>query len=337
MVSSNRRIPHPQSLFPKGRGTLKKALELTQLVAPNIHGAPMFTQILLSTLVVFTPGSDAGKEKGYPNGKILIEAKELARKPAVVNKNIVMWIIDTRSPSEYRKSHVPYAVHIDVKKLSKRSLTWHGKEKVAGWPLRYSLGKNLPIVVYGDGSVKNAARLWWLLRYAGFSNVQLLNGGFPAYVKVGGKVEQITNQADHEQKGKTVPVSRLLATKERVLKAHKNKKTQIVDARSKGEFCGDVKKAKRGGSIPGAIHLEWTDLLDKKTKKFKSPRELRKLFEKAGIDLKKPLITHCQSGGRASVMAFALELMGAKEVKNYYRGWSEWGNAEETPVVRPKR
>jgi 3-mercaptopyruvate sulfurtransferase SseA len=36
-------------------------------------------------------------------------------------------------------------------------------------------------------------------------------------------------------------------------------------------------------------------------------------------------------------MAFALELMGAKDVRNYYRSWAEWGNAEDTPVVQPKQ
>ena len=54
------------------------------------------------------------------------------------------------------------------------------------------------------------------------------------------------------------------------------------------------------------------------------------------VALDKPTATHCQSGGRAAVMAFGLELMGAKEVGNYYSSWSEWGNAEDTPVVKPK-
>jgi 3-mercaptopyruvate sulfurtransferase SseA len=35
-------------------------------------------------------------------------------------------------------------------------------------------------------------------------------------------------------------------------------------------------------------------------------------------------------------MAFGLELMGAKHVGNYYAGWSEWGNAEDTPIAPGK-
>ena len=93
---------------------------------------------------------------------------------------------------------------------------------------------------------------------------------------------------------------------------------------------------KRAGSIPGAKQLEWIDLIDKETRRFKSAAELRKLFKQAGIVLNKPTATYCQSGGRASVMAFSLGLMGAKDVSNYYPSWNEWGNAGDTPVVPGK-
>jgi thiosulfate/3-mercaptopyruvate sulfurtransferase len=64
---------------------------------------------------------------------------------------------------------------------------------------------------------------------------------------------------------------------------------------------------------------------------------LAKLFKDAGIDLARPAVTHCQSGGRASVTVFALELMGAGDVRNYYRSWAEWGNDPDTPIVRPRQ
>ena len=52
----------------------------------------------------------------------------------------------------------------------------------------------------------------------------------------------------------------------------------------------------------------------------------------------KPAATYCQSGGRAAMLAFTLELMGGKDVRNYYKSWAEWGNADDTPiVVQPKK
>ena len=91
------------------------------------------------------------------------------------------------------------------------------------------------------------------------------------------------------------------------------------------------------GAIPGAKHLEWDDLIDSETQRFKLADELSRLFREAGIDPTKPVTTHCQSGGRASVMAFALELMGDDQVRNYYRGWSQWGNESDTPIETPQR
>jgi thiosulfate/3-mercaptopyruvate sulfurtransferase len=111
---------------------------------------------------------------------------------------------------------------------------------------------------------------------------------------------------------------------------------QIVDARSEKEYCGDDRRAKRNGAIPGALNLDWVQLLDPKTRRFKTPAELTRLFRDAHIDLGRPTVAHCQSGGRAAAMVFALDLMGARDVRNYYRGWSEWGNARDTPIVTPK-
>ena len=89
-------------------------------------------------------------------------------------------------------------------------------------------------------------------------------------------------------------------------------------------------------AVPFVQQLEWTDLLEPTTQRFKPADDLKKLFADAGIVLDKPSATHCQSGGRASVMAFGMELMGAKDLRNYYRSWGEWGNADDTPIVPGK-
>jgi thiosulfate/3-mercaptopyruvate sulfurtransferase len=102
------------------------------------------------------------------------------------------------------------------------------------------------------------------------------------------------------------------------------------------EYCGDTRTAKRNGAIPRARHLEWKDLIDPKTSRFKPPAEMTRLFKAAHINLDRPTVTYCQSGGRAAVLAFTLELMGAKNVRNYYRSWAEWGNDEDTPIEKPK-
>jgi thiosulfate/3-mercaptopyruvate sulfurtransferase len=109
----------------------------------------------------------------------------------------------------------------------------------------------------------------------------------------------------------------------------------LIDTRTTGEYCGESKLAKRGGAIPTSKHLEWIDTLDARTGRFKDAAVLRKLFKDAVIDPSMPATTYCQSGGRASVMAFVLEMVSGKEARVYYRSWSEWGNDENTPIVTP--
>lgn len=192
------------------------------------------------------------------------------------------------------------------------------------------------MVVYDDSRSKDAARIWWVLRYWGVEDVRVLNGGWSGWKDGKYPVEKAENVAKavrFEAKARTAR----LATKNQLLESLKGGTLQIVDARSEKEFCGTEKLTnKRAGAIPGAKQLEWSDLIDEKSHRFKPAAELRKLFADAGIALDRPTATHCQSGGRAAVMAFGLELMGAKEVGNYYSSWSEWGNAEDTPVVKPK-
>src|SRR5262249_31464627 len=129
-----------------------------------------------------------------------------------------------------------------------------------------------------------------------------------------------------------------LATREQLLGELKaGRPGQIVDTRSEAEFCGKAGKARRTGAIPGARHLEWSDTLDPKTRRFRSAAELTRRFRGAGIDLDRPATTYCQSGGRAAVMAFVIELMSGRPARNYYRSWAEWGNDPDTPIVKPKK
>ena len=111
----------------------------------------------------------------------------------------------------------------------------------------------------------------------------------------------------------------------------------IVDARTKEEYAGESKLAKKAGHIPGAIHLEWLELIDPKTGKYLSQTELDQAREGSQDRPRQAGDHYCQGGGRAAVAAFGLELAGAKKVRNYYASWGEWGNADDTPVALPKK
>src|SRR5206468_930153 len=123
------------------------------------------------------------------------------------------------------------------------------------------------------------------------------------------------------------------ATRAEVLDALKGG-VRVVDARSEGEHTGARAMSKRAGHIPDACHLEWSEFVGPDGR-FLDAAGLRAKVDKAGVKPGEPVITHCQGGGRASVDAFVLERLG-HPARNYYLGWSDWGNVEETPVVKGK-
>jgi thiosulfate/3-mercaptopyruvate sulfurtransferase len=189
--------------------------------------------------------------------------------------------------------------------------------------------------VYDNHLGNRAARIWWILKYWGVKEARLLNGEWQGWQAIGGTVTGAAPSVKARPFSATAAEKWRLATRGQLLAALPKSALQIIDARSEGEFCGTANTAKHNGAIPGSRHLEWSDTLDKRTQRFKSPAQLRELFRQAGINPDRPSVTYCQSGGRAAVMAFVLELMGGRDVRNYYRSWAEWGNAEDTPIARP--
>lgn len=265
----------------------------------------------------------------YAKPELLVEPATLAEGGFLV--------LDARPSDQYAAGHVPGALWVNAAEWAK---AFDQGQDLAGWQKRLGalgLTPSSKVVIYDDNLTKDAARMWWILRYWGLNDVRLLNGGWKGWAAQG-DIETAAVPAPAPTSPELKPIADRLATKEQILASLAGHDLQVIDTRSEAEFCGDEKlKNPRGGAIPGAKHLEWDDLLDPQTGRFLPAPELADLFEKSGIDLHQPTATHCQSGGRASVMAFGMELMGAEHVSNYYRSWHEWSNATDTPVVKGEK
>jgi thiosulfate/3-mercaptopyruvate sulfurtransferase len=297
---------------------------------------------VLASSTTAAPPASIGRQAGlligaaseYVRPELLLEPDELAR-PEVARQFVVL---DARNREDYEKSHVPGARWVDHDTW--KSAFAQGTD-AEGWSKRIGdlgIAAAARVVVYDDNSFKNAARIWWILKYWGVKDARLLSGGWNAWQAEGLPTETDVPPPSDAKAFTARPRRKRLATKEQILKSLTDDRLQVIDARSEDEFCGiELKENQRGGAIPGAKHLEWSDLIDAETGRFKRPGELSKLFDQAGIDLGQPAASHCQGGGRASVMAFALELMGAKDARNYYPGWSEWGNDDDLPIVVPEK
>ena len=121
-----------------------------------------------------------------------------------------------------------------------------------------------------------------------------------------------------------------------VSSASKLRDAEIVDARSPGRFAGEEVEPREGlrsGHIPGSRNVHYATLLNE-DQTMKTPEETRAVFEAAGVDLTKPVITTCGSGVTAAILSLALERMGLRNHSLYDGSWTEWGGRDDTPVSR---
>jgi thiosulfate/3-mercaptopyruvate sulfurtransferase len=106
----------------------------------------------------------------------------------------------------------------------------------------------------------------------------------------------------------------------------------VLDARSAARFTGeepDPRPATHAGHIPGSKNLPYGQLFNAKGT-WKQGEALKAEFDKAGVDLARPVVMTCGSGITASVLAFGAHLLG-NEAAVYDGSWSEWGADRSTP------
>ena len=271
----------------------------------------------------------------YTREKLLTTPQKLKAKLGSAN----LCVIDVRPAEQFAQGHIPGAVHFDLFGLSLVD-TREAPLKAFMYMILHVLelrGVNeaKEVVFYEEDSGMRAARGLWFLEYFGHPNARMLDGGIKAWKAAGFPVTRET-VAPKAAAFKTAERREVLATADDVLSALNKKEFSILDTRSEGEYRGTHVRAARGGAIPGAIHIEWTDNLDS-SGKFKSDAELRAMYNKAGITPEKEVLSYCQGGYRAAHSYVALRLIGFPKVRNYIGSWKEWGDRSDLPIETQKK
>ncbi|GFE48981.1 sulfurtransferase [Roseobacter cerasinus] len=246
---------------------------------------------------------------------------------------------DGRDPkAEYDAAHIPGARFFDIDEIADhRSDLPHMAPPVEKFMSRMramGVGDGHQVVIYDGAGLLSAARVWWLFRLMGQENVAVLDGGFPKWQAEDLPIEDMPPVI--RDRHMTVRFqNHLVRDVTQVSAASKLKDPQIVDARAAARFRGDAPEPREGlraGHVPGSRNLPFTELLnDDKT--MKSPDACRAVFETAGVDLGKPIITSCGSGVTAAILALALERMGHTQWSLYDGSWAEWGMFPTVPVA----
>jgi thiosulfate/3-mercaptopyruvate sulfurtransferase len=276
---------------------------------------------------------------GFPDQRYLISARELRERLGAVT------LIDLRPAEHFAVGHIAGSKHLDLYGVSLNDSSeaplnaflaifrvLFGARGVSG-------GK--PVVIYDHESGERASRAVWLLALLGHPDVRILDGGTQAWAAAGHELVRLNEAPPFADPAKAPPTSPpykgelkldLLATRFDVHRAIGDETAVIVDVRRESEYRGTEKRARRAGTIPGAVHVFWREHLDEMGA-LRSAEEIRALYVSRGVTPDKTVSPVCQGGYRSASTFIALKSLGYPSVRNYVASWGEWGNRDDSKIV----
>ncbi len=261
----------------------------------------------------------------------LISVNELAKKMS--DPNLI--IVSAQKSDSYATTHIKGSINLPPSELTVNEPVDYVLDTPTNIAKKLGaagISENMEIVVYDEGSSKYSGRLYWTLVYMGAENVKILNGEMTAW-KEGRK--PITNTSFKASPAIFTPSVQVqyLANIDEVRKANDNPNYVIIDARTAEEYNGIDETELRKGHIPGAININYTEMLDANGK-LKSKEVLSSLFLAKGVSPDKTIIIYCASSVRASIEFFALEsILEYPNVKVYDGAFNEWQSDENNQVI----
>ncbi|WP_307080081.1 sulfurtransferase [Arthrobacter pascens] len=274
----------------------------------------------------------------------LMDVDTLAARRAAGERTVMLdvrWALgDPHGREHYLKGHLPGAVFVDLAtELAAPAVAARGRHPL---PSRrefedtaraWGISNGDVVVAYDNSGNLAAARLWWMLRNAGFQEVYLLDGGLAAWLGAGQPLEEEPVEAVPGnvslQDGKMPAIDAAAA-------GSWADTGILLDARAGERYRGEFEPVDpRAGHIPGALSAPTLENVDG-SGGFLPAGDLRRRFEGLGITDDAPVAVYCGSGVTAAHEVAALEIAGIRAAL-YPGSFSEWSNNPSLPVVTGDR
>lgn len=318
------------SLFPArvGPSAVTMASPRNKLHLPQQHRQLSFSSYLV------TPQELHEALKKYPPSKI-------STAPRVVPL-CAAWFMPNdpegrKGIDVFRKSHIPHARFFDIDAIKDDDSPYPHmlptNERFAEAMSELGIRRDDEVVVYDtqELGIFSAPRVGWTLRVFGHPNVHVLNNyklwvqqGFPTESGDPEPVEKTNYPVPSYETDRVIHFPEMKEIAKNYGKEGADE-TEILDARSYGRWAGTEKEPRPGlssGHMPGSKSLPFQELLDPETKTFLPASELRKVFERKGVDPSKTIISSCGTGVTAAIIETALGVAeyGDREKRRLYDG-----------------
>jgi thiosulfate/3-mercaptopyruvate sulfurtransferase len=252
-------------------------------------------------------------------------------------KSANLIIVDLCTDALYPHKHVPGAVHLQPGVLMAGTAPYPGKlpamEQLENIIRYLGINADSHIVIYDDEGGGWAGRFAWTLDLLGFQNWSYLNGGIVAWIKEGFVTESQINQPVASDTQVSIANPEVLISSDKIISQLENANFAVWDARSPGEYSSNMVRSARGGHIPGAINIEWTELMDRQ-RNLRIREDSQEILDRAGLGREKSVTTHCQSHHRSGFTYMVARILGYKNISAYDGSWAEWGSLDQTPIER---
>jgi thiosulfate/3-mercaptopyruvate sulfurtransferase len=246
-----------------------------------------------------------------------------------------------RGRRDYLETHIPGAVyaHMDQDlsgtkipgKTGRHPLPEmaHFARTLSSW----GVDSSVQVVAYDDSGGSMAARLWWMMHWAGHGQAALLDGGWASWIRLGlPKRSGPERRAPRHFQAHETPGACVRA--EQVLEMMRDPRYLILDARSAPRFRGEVEPIDPvAGHIPGAVSHPYELNLSREGT-FLPPDELRERFERLMKSVPpENVICYCGSGVTAAHNLVAMAYAGLGMGRLYAGSWSEWITDASRPIA----